>query len=122
MQWNIRPALLILSIATMRMRFCYVLEGSIIMQVKGGKEVTLTPGQTFYEGPEDIHVVGRNAKQNQAGKIHRAFGEGQRRSGADPYQLTAKHSILGCQATVMGRGTRDASVRAPPVRDPACEA
>ena len=41
--------------------FVYVLEGSIVMQVKGGKEVTLTPGQTFYEGPDDIHVVGRNA-------------------------------------------------------------
>jgi quercetin dioxygenase-like cupin family protein len=39
--------------------FVYVLEGSIIMQVKGGKEVTLTPGQTFYEGPDDVHVVGR---------------------------------------------------------------
>jgi quercetin dioxygenase-like cupin family protein len=38
--------------------FIYVLEGSIIMQVKGGKEETLTPGQTFYEGPEDVHVVG----------------------------------------------------------------
>src|SRR4029077_20545325 len=36
--------------------FVYVLEGSIVMQVKGGKEVTLTPGQTFYEGPDDIHV------------------------------------------------------------------
>src|SRR5437762_10142693 len=43
--------------------FIYVLEGSIIMQVRGGKEVTLTPGQTFYEGPEDIHVVGRNASE-----------------------------------------------------------
>src|SRR5262245_38430732 len=41
--------------------FVYVLEGSVVMQVKGGKEVTLTPGQTFYEGPDDIHVVGRNA-------------------------------------------------------------
>src|SRR4249920_2895598 len=36
--------------------FIYVLEGSIVMQVKGGKEVTLTPGQTFYEGPDDVHV------------------------------------------------------------------
>src|SRR5215470_9084216 len=36
--------------------FVYVLEGSIVMQVKGGKEVTLTPGQTFYEGPDDVHV------------------------------------------------------------------
>ena len=41
--------------------FVYVLEGSIVMQVKGGKEVTLTPGQSFYEGPNDVHVVGRNA-------------------------------------------------------------
>jgi len=43
--------------------FVYVLEGSIVMQVKGGQEVTLTPGQTFYEGPDDVHVVGRNASQ-----------------------------------------------------------
>jgi quercetin dioxygenase-like cupin family protein len=41
--------------------FVYVLEGTIVMQVKGGKEVTLTPGQSFYEGPNDIHVVGGNA-------------------------------------------------------------
>src|SRR5947199_8258181 len=45
--------------------FIYVLEGSIVMQVRGGKEVTLTPGQTFYEGPEDVHVVGRNASQTK---------------------------------------------------------
>ncbi|CAB3636661.1 cupin domain-containing protein [Achromobacter pestifer] len=49
--------------------FVYVLEGSIIMQVKGGKEVTLTPGQTFYEGPDDIHTVGRNASQTQPAKF-----------------------------------------------------
>jgi quercetin dioxygenase-like cupin family protein len=41
--------------------FIYVLEGSIVMQVKGGQQVTLSPGQTFYEGPDDIHAVGRNA-------------------------------------------------------------
>jgi quercetin dioxygenase-like cupin family protein len=41
--------------------FIYVLEGSIVMGVRGGKPVTLTPGQTFYEGPNDIHTVGRNA-------------------------------------------------------------
>ena len=45
--------------------FVYVLEGSIVMQVRGGKEVTLTPGQTFYEGPNDVHVVGRNASQTK---------------------------------------------------------
>jgi quercetin dioxygenase-like cupin family protein len=49
--------------------FVYVLEGSIVMQVKGGKEVTLTPGQTFYEGPGDIHVVGRNASQTKPAKF-----------------------------------------------------
>jgi quercetin dioxygenase-like cupin family protein len=49
--------------------FVYVLEGSIVMQVKGGKEVTLTPGQTFYEGPTDVHVVGRNASQTKPAKF-----------------------------------------------------
>jgi quercetin dioxygenase-like cupin family protein len=37
--------------------FLYVLEGSIVMQVRGGKEVTLTPGQVFYEGSDDVHIV-----------------------------------------------------------------
>jgi quercetin dioxygenase-like cupin family protein len=49
--------------------FIYVLEGSIVMQVRGGKEVTLTPGQTFYEGPDDVHVVGRNASQTRPAKF-----------------------------------------------------
>ena len=49
--------------------FVYVLEGSIVMQVRGGKEVTLTPGQTFYEGPNDVHVVGRNARQTKPAKF-----------------------------------------------------
>jgi quercetin dioxygenase-like cupin family protein len=49
--------------------FVYVLEGSIVMQVKGGKEVTLTPGQTFYEGPDDIHTVGRNASKTKPAKF-----------------------------------------------------
>ena len=49
--------------------FVYVLEGSVVMQVKGGKEVTLTPGQTFYEGPDDIHVIGRNASQTKPAKF-----------------------------------------------------
>jgi quercetin dioxygenase-like cupin family protein len=47
----------------------YVLEGSVVMQVKGGKEVTLTPGQTFYEGPNDIHIVDRNANKTQPAKF-----------------------------------------------------
>lgn len=49
--------------------FLYVLEGSIVMQVKGGKEVTLTPGQTFYEGPDDVHIVGRNASKTKPAKF-----------------------------------------------------
>ena len=49
--------------------FVYVLEGSIIMQVKGAKEVTLTPGQTFYEGPDDVHVVGKNASTTKPAKF-----------------------------------------------------
>ncbi|TDY26925.1 quercetin dioxygenase-like cupin family protein [Paraburkholderia sp. BL6665CI2N2] len=49
--------------------FIYVLEGSIVMQVKGGKEVTLTPGQTFYEGPGDVHTVGRNASQTKPARF-----------------------------------------------------
>jgi quercetin dioxygenase-like cupin family protein len=49
--------------------FVYVLEGTIVMQVKGGKEVTLTPGQTFYEGPDDVHVVGRNASHSKPAKF-----------------------------------------------------
>ena len=49
--------------------FVYVLEGTIVMQVKGGKEVTLTPGQTFYEGPDDVHVVGRNASTTKPAKF-----------------------------------------------------
>jgi quercetin dioxygenase-like cupin family protein len=47
----------------------YVLEGSVVMQVKGGKEVTLTPGQTFYEGPDDVHTVDRNASKTQPAKF-----------------------------------------------------
>ena len=49
--------------------FVYVLEGSIVMQVRGGKEMTLAPGQTFYEGPSDVHVVGRNASQTKPAKF-----------------------------------------------------
>ena len=49
--------------------FVYVLEGSIVMQVRGGKEVTLTPGETFYEGPDDVHVVGRNASSTKPAKF-----------------------------------------------------
>jgi len=49
--------------------FVYVLEGTIVMQVKGGKQVTLTAGQTFYEGPDDVHLVGRNASKTKPAKF-----------------------------------------------------
>ena len=49
--------------------FVYVLEGSVVMQVKGGKQVTLTPGQTFYEGTDDVHLVGRNASTTKPAKF-----------------------------------------------------
>jgi len=49
--------------------FVYVLEGSVIMQVKGAEPVTLLAGQTFYEGPDDIHVVGRNAGETEPAKF-----------------------------------------------------
>jgi quercetin dioxygenase-like cupin family protein len=47
--------------------FLYVLEGTIVEQV--GKEATLTPGQTFYEGPDDVHTVGRNANTTTPAKF-----------------------------------------------------
>jgi quercetin dioxygenase-like cupin family protein len=49
--------------------FIYVLEGSIVMGVKGGKEITLTPGQTFYEGPDDVHTIGRNASSTKPARF-----------------------------------------------------
>jgi quercetin dioxygenase-like cupin family protein len=49
--------------------FVYVLEGSIVMQLKGDKAVTLTPGQVFYEGPNDVHTVGRNASSTKPAKF-----------------------------------------------------
>jgi quercetin dioxygenase-like cupin family protein len=49
--------------------FVYVLEGSVVMQVKGGKEVTLGPGETFYESPKDVHTVSRNASTTNPAKF-----------------------------------------------------
>ena len=49
--------------------FVYVLEGTIVEGVRGGKEVTLTPGQAFYEGPNDVHTVGRNASATKPAKF-----------------------------------------------------
>lgn len=49
--------------------FVYVLEGSVVMQVKAGKEVMLGPGQTFYESPDDIHTVSKNASATKPAKF-----------------------------------------------------
>src|SRR4029434_3490767 len=49
--------------------FVYVLEGCVVMQLKGGQQVTLTPGQSFYEGPDDVHVIDRNASSTQPAKF-----------------------------------------------------
>ncbi|QEX18005.1 hypothetical protein FRZ44_33090 [Hypericibacter terrae] len=49
--------------------FVYVLEGSVVMQLKGGEQVTLTAGQTFYEGPDDVHLVDRNASSTEPAKF-----------------------------------------------------
>jgi len=49
--------------------FIYVLEGSVVMQVEGGEQVTRTAGETFYEGPDDVHVVGRNASTAKPAKF-----------------------------------------------------
>ena len=65
--------------------FIYVLEGSIVMQVRGGKEVTLGPGQTFYEGPNDVHTVGRNASKTKPAKFIVVF---LKKKGADILTVT----------------------------------
>jgi quercetin dioxygenase-like cupin family protein len=49
--------------------FAYVLEGSVVEQMKGGQQLTLTPGQTFYEDPDDVHVVDRNASGTKPAKF-----------------------------------------------------
>jgi len=49
--------------------FVYVIEGSIVMQLRGGQPVTLHPGQSFYEGPNDVHIVGRNASKTKPAKF-----------------------------------------------------
>ena len=49
--------------------FVYVLEGSIVMRLRDAAEVTLSPGQTFYEGPDDVHIVGRNASDTRPAKF-----------------------------------------------------
>lgn len=49
--------------------FVYVLEGSVVMQVKGSEQVILSPGQMFYEAPQDVHLIGRNASSTEPAKF-----------------------------------------------------
>ena len=49
--------------------FVYVLEGQIAMQLKGQPAVTLKAGQTFYEGPADVHLVGRNLSNTEPARF-----------------------------------------------------
>jgi len=49
--------------------FVYVLEGSLVMQVKGGQQVTLKAGDTFYENPDDIHLFSKNVSATAPAKI-----------------------------------------------------
>ncbi len=49
--------------------FVYVVQGAVVMQVKGGPEVTLSAGQTFHELPDDIHTVSKNASATEPAKI-----------------------------------------------------
>jgi quercetin dioxygenase-like cupin family protein len=53
--------------------FVYVLEGTVVMQVQGGEPVTLKPGQTFYEGPNDVHTIARNASKTKSAKFLALF-------------------------------------------------
>ncbi len=75
--------------------FVYVLEGSVVMQLKGGQQVTLTPGQTFYEGPEDVHVVDRNASGTNPAKFLVVFDQGQGRSSARARTVTVEWTKRG---------------------------
>jgi quercetin dioxygenase-like cupin family protein len=64
--------------------FVYVLEGSVVMQVAGGEEKILLPGQTFYETPHDIHSVSRNASDTEPAKILVLFIKGEGAAMTEP--------------------------------------
>ncbi|MFE8874430.1 cupin domain-containing protein [Acetobacter persici] len=66
--------------------FVYVLKGSVIMQVKGGAPVTLKEGQSFFEGPDDVHLVGRNASQTEPARFLAFFVKDK----AAPFVLSAR--------------------------------
>lgn len=47
----------------------YVLEGTVQMQLKGGPLVTVKAGETFCEGPNDVHLIGRNASSSEPARF-----------------------------------------------------
>jgi len=49
--------------------FVYVLDGAVRMQIEGGAPVTLGPGDTLYEGPNDVHTVSANASRTKPARI-----------------------------------------------------
>ena len=73
--------------------FVYVLEGSIVMQLRG-KPVTLKAGEGFYEGPNDVHIVGHNASDSKPGEVRRVSGEKARCSGTASRQVTQVSVLL----------------------------
>ena len=72
--------------------FIYVLEGSVVMQVKGGKQVTLTPGQTFYEGTDDVHLVGLSPNSAPASSL--AFFSSRARAVLVPLSLSRTQRMI----------------------------
>lgn len=73
--------------------FVYVLEGSIVLGVAGGKPITLNPGQTFHEGPHDVHTIGRNASKGQTCKVSRLSVERYWQAGSDRCALNARRRL-----------------------------
>jgi quercetin dioxygenase-like cupin family protein len=71
--------------------FIYVLEGSVVMQVKGGEPVTLTAGQTYYEGPDDVHIVGRNASTTRPARLLAVL---LKKTGAPPQVLLDEGELM----------------------------
>jgi quercetin dioxygenase-like cupin family protein len=49
--------------------FVYVLEGVLNMQVRGSPPVKLHAGETFYESPDDVHIVSANDSHDAPAKI-----------------------------------------------------
>lgn len=74
--------------------FVYVLEGSVVMQVEGGPEVTLKPGESFYEAPADIHVVSRNASRTAPAKFLVFFLKEAAKPASTPITISSPRSAL----------------------------